>query len=139
MKLSSNRLIAVLVLIIGILVGLLITLVWSTMQTNKIITASAENKIIFMESVSLKIGETSVVHGKKGKCGELPPASEEIARKLPKNLQTGSLRVGELGVRKSNKCGGVTPAREIIFEAAKSGSETINLYDDEIQITVTAD
>lgn len=140
MQLSNkNHIITVLVLIIGVLSGVIITMLWPSIQSHNVNGAFTKNKILFSKSVTLKVGQSQVIHGKKGRCGDLPPTAEEIKRKFPKNLETGTLSTGKLGVRKSRKCGGVTPAREIIFTATKAGDEKIVLYDDDIQILVTSE
>ncbi len=99
----------------------------------------AKNSIIWRKNVTMSVGEKIVVHGKKGICGKMPPPAEEIFAKLPKNLKTGRLTTGALGLRASNSCNGLTPAREIVFEAHTQGHETFFLFGNDINVQVASE
>lgn len=96
----------------------------------------AKNSIVWRKNVSLTVGQKIVVHGKKGACGRMPPRVENILPRLPKNLITGKLTTGELGLRASNGCNGLTPAREIVFEAMAPGQETFFLFGNDINVQI---
>ena len=92
-------------------------------------------RIPYKRYVTLSVGQSTVIHGARGACGEAPPDWEEVIRGLPLSL-IGSYSDGGLGVRRSRSCGGPTPARAVKFTAEKAGSEQIVLYGDPINITV---
>lgn len=99
----------------------------------------ANNSIVWRKNVTMTVGHKIVVHGKKGACGKMPPSIENIMANLPKNLTTGRLVTGELGLRASNGCNGLTPAREIVFEALAPGRETFFLFENDINVRVTSE
>ncbi len=135
-----SYLVTIVVLSVGIAVGVGITQVLPLFERDeKTSWDFADNKINFSRTVALKVGQSMVIHGKRGKCGELPQSAEKTLAKLPTDLKTGKLRVGELGVRSSRSCNGITPAREVIFDAIQPGSEIIRLYGDDIVVTVEAE
>jgi hypothetical protein len=83
-------------------------------------------------SPTLKVGQTVVIKGVRGQtCG--------AARGPFQNLPTSSLgrfSGGSAGTVNSRSCGGPTPARELRFTATKPGTETLNVFDDTVTITV---
>lgn len=100
--------------------------------------ADSSNKVKFRKSVTLKVGQAAIVHGKRAKCGQLPSKGElaESKRNLDATLKTGYITFGKPGVRKSGSCGGWTPVYETIFVADKPGKETVKIHGDAVRITV---
>lgn len=90
----------------------------------------------YVRNVSVKIGESAIIHGARGnECGPAP--SWESARLLLPELVTGTLTDGGVGTRQSRQCGGRVPARAILFTATQLGTEQISLYGDDIVIRVS--
>lgn len=90
----------------------------------------------YVRNVSVKVGETAIIHGARGnECGEAP--TWESAKLLLPELVTGTLTDGGVGTRVSRQCGGRVPARAILFTAMQPGTEQISLYGDDIVIRVT--
>ena len=85
--------------------------------------------------VSPKVGDSVVIHGVRGDCGQEPPSWRNLAPGFP-SLKTGVLSEGRIGVRFSRACGGNTPAREVVFTAKRPGSEKITLFGDTTTIEV---
>jgi hypothetical protein len=96
------------------------------------LAASAETTIKYRKSVSVQVGQSIVVHGIRGECGAEPNLSSVT---LPK-LETGELSLGKMGERTSNRCGGMTPAVEVIFTATKAGREKFEIEGDPISVRV---
>jgi len=89
----------------------------------------------YVRNVSVKVGESAIIHGARGnECGPAP--SWESASLLLPELVTGTLTDGGVGTRISRQCGGRVPARAILFTATQSGTEQISLYGDDIVIRV---
>ncbi len=89
----------------------------------------------YVRNVSVKVGETAIIHGARGNdCGPAP--SWESAELLLPELVTGTLTDGGVGTRVSRQCGGRIPARAILFTATTAGTEQISLYGDDIVIRV---
>lgn len=86
--------------------------------------------------LTLRVGESAVVHGSRGRCGEQPPSWDEVFTGLPR-LSAGTWSDGGIGIRVSRACGGGTPARAVVFTATHPGEEQFMLYDDPITIRVT--
>jgi hypothetical protein len=93
--------------------------------------ASAQTDIKYLESLSLKVGQSAVIYGYRGDCGQLP-ARNAVA--LPP-LATGTLTVGKQGIKDSGRCG-LTPAVEIIFTATAPGRESFEVQGDKITVRV---
>ena len=89
-------------------------------------------KIEYQSKVTLKVGESVIVHGIRGDCGKAPAKS---ALKVPAS-KTGKFSIGKLGWRESGKCNGATPAVQVIFTAVTPGKETVKVEGDAIKITV---
>lgn len=87
------------------------------------------------EVVTVKVGQSVVVHGSRGRCGKQPPGWEEVFAGLPQ-LSNGMWSDGGVGIRNSRACGGETPARAVVFTATHPGEERFTLYDDPIMIRV---
>ena len=96
------------------------------------LAAQSLPEIDYRERVTLNVGESVVVYGYRGDCGELP-TPDQI--KLP-TLKTGTLSTGNPGQRMSNRCGGRTPAVEVIFTATTPGRERFELQGDDISVRV---
>ena len=95
--------------------------------------ANPNNQIPFNKSVELNVGQSMVVHGYRGECGKRP---ENVDPKRTRATKLGVLSNGKWGVTKSRKCGGWTPAVEIIFTANKKGRETIKVSGENIKVRV---
>ena len=92
----------------------------------------AQSTIDYRERVSLRVGQSAVIYGYRGDCGKEPTAGDV---ELPQTT-TGTLSLGKIGVTNSNRCGGRTPAVDIIFTATKPGRESFELNGDEITVRV---
>lgn len=88
------------------------------------------------ELVIARVGQSVVVHGSRGRCGEQPPGWEDVFEGLP-HLSNGVWSDGGVGIRVSRACSGGTPARAVVFTATSPGEERFTLYDDPITIRVT--
>jgi len=102
-----------------------------------VVAASAEARDFqYNRNVTLSVGQSVVLKGvRAGDCGSKAPSWGQIERKLPKS-KTGSFSNGGSGTVKSNSCGKSVAARGVRFTAKKPGSESLNIYDDRISITV---
>ncbi len=90
----------------------------------------------YVRHVSVKVGESSIIHGARGnECDEAP--TWESAKLLLPELVTGTLTDGGVGTRQSRQCGGRVAARAILFTATRPGTEQISLYGDDIVIRVS--
>jgi hypothetical protein len=95
--------------------------------------ANSNNLIPFHKKIELKVGQSMVVNGYRGACGKRP---KNVDKKRTRSTKTGILSIGKWGVRNSGKCGGLTPAIEVIFKATKRGRETIEVDGSKIRVTV---
>jgi len=95
--------------------------------------ANPNNQIPFHRSVELTVGQSMIVHGFRGECGERP---KNVDPKRTRATKLGVLSNGRWGVTKSKRCGGWTPAVEIIFTATKKGRETIEVAGERIKVRV---
>lgn len=89
----------------------------------------------YRRSVSLRVGESSVIHGARSDCGERAPDWEAAVRLLPE-LDIGAWSDGGEGKRYSRACGGPTPARGVVFTATQPGLAQFLLYGDPVTIHV---
>lgn len=96
------------------------------------VLAQSNNVIQWVPSLTLKVGQSAVVHGVRGKCGTMPGSKKLKTR----YFRTGKLTYGKPGVRQSVTCGGLTPAVEAIFVATKPGTERFEISNDIIRVTV---
>jgi len=94
--------------------------------------AQSSKGIEYDESVSVKVGQSAVIYGFRGDCGKKPKTSEI---RLP-TLQTGTLSFGKIGQTRSNRCGGLTPAVEIVFTGGSKGRESFELNGDPFIVRV---
>ena len=92
-------------------------------------------RVYWRELSELKVGDSVVIHAKRGRCGEQPPSWEQVFEYLPESL-TGIWSDGGVGYRVSRSCGGATPARAVVFTATRPGEERFMLYEDPITIRV---
>jgi hypothetical protein len=91
------------------------------------------DEIPYLSEVTLSVGEQAPIHGSRGRCGEAPPDFDTL--RLP-DLAHGSLVAGDMGWRRSRSCGGPTPAREVIYVAESSGTDSFLLFGDPVTVTV---
>ncbi|MFK7869421.1 MAG: hypothetical protein AB8B58_09295 [Roseobacter sp.] len=96
-------------------------------------SADPNNQIRYVKSVELNVGQSMVVYGFRGDCGERP---KNVDPNRTRATKLGVLSNGKWGVTKSKTCGGWTPAVEIIFTASKKGRETIKVGGDTIKVRV---
>ena len=94
--------------------------------------AQTSQGIEYEKSVSVKAGQSTVIYGFRGDCGKQPKTSEI---RLP-TLQTGTLSFGKIGQTQSRRCGGMTPAVEIIFTGGAKGRESFELNGDPFTVRV---
>lgn len=92
-------------------------------------------RIYWRELTEIAVGQSAVIHGKRGRCAEQPPSWEEVLSDLP-YLATGVWSDGGVGHRSSRACGGTTPARAVVFTATIPGEENFLLFDDPITLRV---
>ena len=95
--------------------------------------ADPNNKIPLHRNIEMKIGQSLIVNGFRGECGKRP---EGVNFKRTRDTELGVLSIGKWGVKNSGRCGGWTPAVEVIFTAKRAGSETIEVNGDAIKIRV---
>ncbi|MDP2740777.1 MAG: hypothetical protein Q8O82_19220 [Pseudorhodobacter sp.] len=95
--------------------------------------SQSNNVIEWVPSLTLKVGQSAVVHGVRGKCGAMPSSKKLKTR----YFRTGKLTYGKPGMRQSATCGGLTPAVEAVFVATKPGAERFEISNDIIRVTVT--
>lgn len=94
-----------------------------------------DQRIFWRELAELSVGDSIVIHAKRGRCGQQPPGWEETFAQLPA-LTTGIWSDGGVGYRVSRGCGGATPARAVVFTATRPGEDRFMLYEDPITIRV---
>ena len=94
--------------------------------------AQSSKGIEYEERVSVKVGQSAVIYGFRGDCGKQPNISEIT---LP-TLQTGTLSFGKIGQTQSKRCGGLTPAVEIVFTGGAKGRESFALNGDPFTVRV---
>ncbi|MCD7059099.1 hypothetical protein [Pelagibacterium xiamenense] len=111
--------------------------VWFLLSSGYYISASGVRAIDveYRRSISLRVGESSVVHGARSNCGERAPDWETTLSRLPV-LDIGTWSDGGEGRRYSRACGGPTPARGVVFTATRPGLVEFTLYGDPVTIHV---
>ncbi len=116
---------------IGLGVGLLIHSDWrpwgSPVDNAPLVTYTPE--------VQMAVGESQTIHAERGDCGKMPRDWPLVQDSLPVSL-TGTFSDGGLARRNSKFCGGMTPARAIIFTATSAGVEELRIQGDYFRITV---
>jgi len=95
--------------------------------------ANSNNQIPFHKKIEVTVGQSMIVHGFRGECGERP---KNVDRNRTRDTRLGVLSNGKWGVTKSRVCGGLTPAIEVIFTARKKGRETITVAGEKIKVRV---
>jgi len=95
--------------------------------------ANSENIIPLRKEVVVEVGQAMIVNGFRGECGKRPA---NVDPKRTRATKLGTLSVGKWGMKNSGRCGGLTPAIEVIFTAIKKGRETIEVNGDKISVTV---
>lgn len=98
-------------------------------------TASDIGRIRYQKNLRLYKGDTVIVHGARGGCGNDAPEWDSVKERMPE-LKTGTLSDGGTGDRRSRKCGGETPARAVKFHATATGSDSFELFGDDIELEV---
>lgn len=92
--------------------------------------------VTYTPEVRLAVGERKVIYAERGDCGKLPRDWPPLAAGLPAS-QLGTFSDGGLARRNSKFCGGITPARAIVFNAKAAGNEEFLIQGDYFNITVT--
>lgn len=92
-------------------------------------------RIPYRDRITLKVGQSAVIHGARGACGEQPPPWNAARWELPP-LYIGAWSDGGIGYRISRACDGPTPARAVVFTAINPGEESIVIFNDPVLITV---
>lgn len=104
-------------------------------EPGPVVIDMTDQRIYWRELSEVTVGESVVVHAKRGRCGQQPPSWEETFAQLPA-LTTGIWSDGGVGFRVSRACGGATPARAVVFTATRPGEDRFTLYEDPITIRV---
>ena len=91
--------------------------------------------VVYKPQVYLKVGQSKTIHAERGNCGELPRDWPDVADDLPPSA-LGSFSDGGLARRNSKFCKGTTPARAIVYTAAKAGIEELMIQGDFLKVTV---
>jgi hypothetical protein len=90
----------------------------------------------YRSSVTVKVGQTVLLKGIRHKdCGKPARAFSYYKPQLPKS-SLGTFSDGGVGTTRSDRCGGVVPARGVRFTAKKPGKERLRVMGDPITITV---
>lgn len=106
----------------------------SLLAVSPAFAGDADNPIKGQSKVTMKVGQSKVIWGWRGECGQRPKG---VDPKRTRATKLGVLSNGKWGVFKSRTCGGWTPAVEIVFTAQKKGSEVIKTqFDQKIQVVV---
>jgi hypothetical protein len=103
------------------------------LAATKPVSADPNNIIPAFKSIDVKVGQSVVVRGYRGECGKRPV---NVDPNRTRDTKLGVLSNGKWGVTKSDRCGGLTPAIEIIFSAKKAGRETVKIAGERVKIKV---
>ena len=98
-------------------------------------TVASGQAIDYVQNVTIRVGESMVIHGARGECGQAAPSWDRVAARLPA-VALGTFSDGGIGTRSSRSCGGPTPARAVRFTATQTGGTQIELFGDPVTITV---
>jgi hypothetical protein len=94
--------------------------------------------IEYSRTITLNVGESAIIHAYRAQCGSASAPSWDYTvgsgYLTPSSL--GTYSDGGVGTRHSRSCGGATPARAIKFTAVTPGSETFEMFGDQVSITV---
>ena len=86
--------------------------------------------------VKMKVGESQVIAAARADCGSTDvPGWTRVSGRLPSS-SLGAFSDGGIGTVNSNRCGGDTPSRGIVFTAERTGQETIEVLGETIKISV---
>lgn len=92
--------------------------------------------IAYRAQVHLKVGQQAILKGVRGaECGGKPPDWSSLKAGLP-TTDLGTFSDGGTGQTNSKRCGGSTPARAVMFKAAKAGKARLVIYEDPVSIVV---
>ena len=91
--------------------------------------------IPYRKTVTLNVGQSIILKGVRAECNDTRAPSFASLNRLPKP-KTGVLSDGGAGTLNSNHCKKNVPARAIKFTAKTKGTETIEIYNDKVSITV---
>lgn len=83
-----------------------------------------------LNTIELSVGQSVVFYGYVGECGA-PPTQVRLPQ-----VRVGTLSVGRIGARQSRRCGGRTPAVEIVFTATRAGTENFRINEDRFTATI---
>lgn len=90
----------------------------------------------YKRSVTLKVGQSTLVKGIRHRdCGKPARAFSHYRPQLPRT-SLGTFSDGGVGTTRSDRCGGVVPARGVLFTAKQRGTERLNIMGDPVTITV---
>ena len=99
-------------------------------------TGANAQAIQFSPVVTLKIGQSSVLHGARASgCGGAAPDWATVKTWLPAS-ELGTFADAGVRSRHSDSCKGEVKARAVRFTARKAGSERMRLFGDSIELTV---
>ena len=90
----------------------------------------------FRQNVTLKVGQSTILKGVRPRnCDDRAPNWGEVRNRLPRS-KTGKYSDGGAGTVASDSCGKQVNARGIKFTATKPGTESLNILNDRVNITV---
>ena len=90
----------------------------------------------FRQNVTLKVGQSTILKGVRPRnCDDRAPTWGEVRNRLPRP-KTGKYSDGGAGTVISDSCGKRVKARGIKFTATKQGTESLNILNDRVNITV---
>lgn len=94
------------------------------------------DEIRWERNVALGVGESMVIAPARANCDDREiPRWSRVERKLPQS-KLGAFSDGGEGETDSRRCGGMVPARAIVFTAEKTGQESLEIYGETISIIV---
>lgn len=97
---------------------------------------AAADEIHWERAINLYVGESLVIAPARATCDEHKiPKWAWIERNLPAS-KLGGFSDGGVGRTNSPGCGGVVPARAIVFTAEKPGEERFEIYGAQFSVSV---
>jgi len=107
-----------------------------TIGYRTLVVARDDGRVIgYRAYTELNVGESRLVHARRGECGRRPPEWHEMEHELP-DIEIGRFVDDGLGESQSDRCGGLTPARLVRFVAEKPGAEVFDLFQRKLKIVV---
>jgi len=91
--------------------------------------------VAYKPQVYMTVGQSKTIHAERSNCGELPRDWTDVAADLPPPA-LGSFSDGGLARRYSKFCKGTTPARAIVYTAARAGVEELMIQGDYLKVTI---